>query len=98
MMEWISIKDRLPSINLKVLFHWVCPGGNKNVSMGYLCNEGWDIYLPYHSYKMCPEKITVTHWMELPSYPHDKPCTHEEINMEPAYQCENCKQYVCMDC
>ena len=79
MNEWISVKERLPSKNYKVLFHWVCPGGNKNVSMGYLCNEGWDIYLPYHSFKMCPEKLKVTYWMELPDYPKDEP---EKMEMD----------------
>lgn len=69
-MNWISIKEELPRKLQKVLFHWICPGGNKNVSMGYLCDEGWDIYLPYHSFKMCPEKLKVTHWMELPEYPN----------------------------
>lgn len=69
MNNWVSVKEILPDKLQKVLFHWICPGGNKNVSMGYLCNEGWDIYLPYHSFKMCPEKLKVTHWMELPKFP-----------------------------
>jgi len=69
-MKWISVEQELPNLLKKVLFHWICPGGNRNVSMGYLCNDGWDIYLPYHSYKMCPQKLKVTHWMELPDFPH----------------------------
>ena len=70
-MTWISAVDEKPPYLKKVLFLWICPGGNKNVSMGYLCSEGWDIYLPYHSYKLHNERLTVTHWMELPEYPHD---------------------------
>ena len=36
--------------------------------MGYLCEKGWDIYLPYDSFKLSPELINVTHWMELPEF------------------------------
>lgn len=68
-MNWINVDDELPNIYQKVFFLWIGPEGNKNISMGYLCNEGWDIYLPYHSFKMCPDKLKVTHWMMLPQYP-----------------------------
>lgn len=68
-MNWISVEDKLPHLLRKVLFHWIGPGGNKNVSMGYLCKEGWDIYLPYDSYKLHNERIKVTHWTELPEFP-----------------------------
>lgn len=68
-MTWISVEDKFPPRLQKVLFHWLLPGGNRNVSMGYHSEEGWDIYLPYHSYEMSNEKLTVTHWMELPEYP-----------------------------
>ena len=69
MSNWIDVQIEMPRKLQKVLFHWVCPGGNKNFSMGYHCDEGWDIYLPYYSFKMCPEKLKVTHWMELPEFP-----------------------------
>ncbi len=72
MINWIDVNDRVPKLLQKVLFHWVCPGGNRNISMGYLCNEGWDIYLPYHSYKMHPKRLHVTHWAELPNFPEYK--------------------------
>lgn len=75
---WIKVEDNLPSKLHKVLFHWLCPGGNRNVSMGYLCDEGWDIYLPYHSFKMCPEKLKVTHWRELPKFPEEGCDEHEQ--------------------
>lgn len=66
---WISVEDKLPDLLQKVLFHWVCPAANRNISMGYRCEEGWDIYLPYHSYKMHPLRLHVTHWSELPKFP-----------------------------
>jgi hypothetical protein len=66
---WISVKDRLPEINHKVLFLWIYGSGYKNVSMGYLCDEGGDIYLPYHSFQLHNETDTVTHWMVLPKFP-----------------------------
>lgn len=66
---WISVDDELPKLLQKVLFHWLCPGGNRNISMGYRCEEGWDIYLPYHSYKMHPHRLRVTHWRELIDFP-----------------------------
>lgn len=72
MIDWIDVNERTPKLLQKVLFHWVCPGGNRNISMGYLCNEGWDIYLPYHSYKMHPKRLYVTHWAELPNFPEYK--------------------------
>lgn len=69
MTDWIDVNDEMPALLKKVLFHWVCLGGNRNISMGYRCDEGWDIYLPYHSFKMHNERLTVTHWMELPEFP-----------------------------
>lgn len=68
-MEWISIKDRLPNNLQKVLFHWVSSGRLRNIAMGYLCEDGWDIYLPYHSYKLRQDKFPVTHWRDLPEFP-----------------------------
>ena len=79
MNEWISVKERLPRKQQKVLFYWLLNGHGKNISMGYMCNEGWNIYLPYHSFKMCPDKLKVTHWMELPEYPKDVP---EKMEMD----------------
>lgn len=89
-MNWISVKERLPKFLEKVLFIWVCPGGNTNVSMGYLCEQGWDIYLPYHSYKMHRERLTVTHWSELPEFPKKAP---EELTLDEKTQ-EFAKRFV----
>lgn len=74
---WISVEDKLPDLLKKVLFHWIGPEGNKNISMGYLCKQGWDIYLPYHSFQMHPKRLKVTHWRELYEFPK---ISEEEIN------------------
>lgn len=69
MNDWISVQDEMPLKFQKVLFYWICEGSNGNISMGYYCESGWDIYLPYHSFGLNPNHITVTHWMKLPDYP-----------------------------
>ncbi len=72
-MTWISVTERMPKKLHKVLFHWVCPDGNKNISMGFLCDAGWDIYLPYNSYGLSQDVCPVTHWMEVPDFPYEEP-------------------------
>jgi len=37
--------------------------------MGYMCGEGWNIYLPYHSFGLRADVCPVTHWCELPEFP-----------------------------
>lgn len=66
---WVSVEDELPELLKKVLFHWFFQNGTRNISMGYRCEEGWDIYLPYHSFKMHPERLKVTHWRDLIEFP-----------------------------
>jgi transcription initiation factor IIE alpha subunit len=87
-MKWVRVEEQMPIHLYKVLFLWVCPGGNTNVSMGYHCEQGWDIYLPYHSYKLHNERIKVTHWTELPEYAE----LSEEKKDAPYHpQCPRCK-------
>lgn len=74
MSEWISVQDELPKLLQKVLFHWVTKDSYgkvcvRNVSMGYRCEQGWDIYLPYHSFGLRGDVCHVTHWMEIPEFP-----------------------------
>lgn len=73
-MQWISVEEKMPKPLEKVLFYCVLENYLKNVYMGYWCDEGWDIYLPYHSFKLSPHVTKVTHWMELPDYPKDELC------------------------
>lgn len=70
-MEWISVKDRLLREFEKVLFHWVTNAHLRNVSMGYRCEDDWNIYLPYHSFGLRDDVCSITHWMELPDYPKE---------------------------
>lgn len=71
-MGWISVNDRLPKKLEKVLFHWVTHGNLRIVSMGYMCDAGWNIYLPYHSYGLRADVCPVTHWRYLPDLPKYK--------------------------
>lgn len=68
-MTWISVKDSLPKKMEKVLFFWILEKNIKNIGMGFLSNEGWNIYLPYSSYGLRKDICPVSHWMELPVYP-----------------------------
>lgn len=76
-MTWISVIERLPNKLEKVLFHWVLTDSFgvpcvRNVSMGYMCDAGWNIYFPYHSFGLRGDICPVTHWMELPDFPNQK--------------------------
>lgn len=66
-MEWISVKDRLPSIDENVLVYDNC---FKDVSIGYISD-----FLNYRKTWItdCGESVsdTVTHWMPLPEPPKE---------------------------
>ena len=72
-MGWISVDTRLPKKLEKVLFHWLLNGHGKNISMGYMCDTGWNIYLPYMSHGLNADVCHVTHWRHLPDFPKFKP-------------------------
>jgi hypothetical protein len=69
-MDWISVGMELPKKLEKVLFHWVSPVNSRNISVGFMDNGDWHIYLPYHSFKICPTKLKVTHWVPLSILPN----------------------------
>lgn len=74
MMEWISVKDRLPEDNLIVLFAYA--PGTKYVRMGfYRKNEGWHLLtgILFSRVRLAPEQnCYVTHWMCLPEPPKEE--------------------------
>ncbi len=81
-MGWISINKRLPKKLEKVLFHWMLVDSLgttcvRNVSMGYMCDEGWNIYLPSHSFGLRADVCPVTHWRHLPDFPKFIPPVRE---------------------
>ena len=81
--HWISIEESLPRILEKVLFFWITDAVFKNISMGFMDNRGWNIYLPYHSYVLNSDYVQVTHWMHLPKYPK---YSNEKIKAEHTHE------------
>jgi len=73
-MGWINCREELPEKLQKVLFVWEMDNGIKNTSMGFRCDAGWNIYLPYHSFALSNETVRVSHWSYLPRLsPKDLP-------------------------
>lgn len=96
-MEWISVKDKLPPDFQEVLYFAITNNGNtREIMTGHRENGFWKHCCMFYSSQTLNHLVKVTHWMELPNYPAEIQCTHENINMEPAYQCEDCKKYVGM--
>lgn len=60
-MEWISVKERLPEVFVKVL---IC-GSNKEIAISCRMKSGiFDVYpIGYDG------EVEVTHWMPLPEPP-----------------------------
>lgn len=80
MSEWISVKDRLPSLNPDESLHIDRPSdevlihvpGKPEYIVGYLTTYGWSEY--YGTSCGCcgdngPLQGAVTHWMPLPEPP-----------------------------
>lgn len=57
--EWISVKDRLPNENIRVLVY-AKQGSYINLKVDYICNGG-----------MWFNSMMVTHWMPLPELPKE---------------------------
>lgn len=58
MSEWISVKDRLPNENTRVLVY-AKQGSYMNLRTDYICNGRWFF------------SMMVTHWMPLPKPPKE---------------------------
>jgi len=66
-MEWISVKDRLPDIDLKCLY---TDGEEKNIYLGSLVSGmGKDVYWSHYDFL---EDTGITHWMPLPYPPKER--------------------------
>lgn len=67
MGEWISVKDRLPEIGIKVLVFITYTSVNDEIDVDMIdpsishTSEPWGTYLSKH----------ITHWMPLPEAPHE---------------------------
>lgn len=59
MSEWISVKERLPNENTRVLVY-AKQGCYMNLRVDYICNGGMWFY-----------SMMVTHWMPLPELPKE---------------------------
>jgi hypothetical protein len=59
-MEWISVKDKLPKEH-----EWIIGGNSKRVEFGVWMGEKIGFTLPDYDY-MCLE---ITHWMPIPTPP-----------------------------
>lgn len=57
--QWISVKDRLPNENTRVLVY-AKQGCYINLRVDYICNGGMWFY-----------SMMVTHWMPLPELPKE---------------------------
>jgi len=72
-LQWISVEERLPEPNIKVLgLHWFVP--NEHTPDGIYDEQL--VYLDGDSFYLCIEgacalPIEVTHWMPLPSPPSE---------------------------
>lgn len=73
-MEWISVKDKLPKDDTKVL---VCESKfgmleRSDVFFGYYYGDKWHWENPQSEiveYKSDQDMWTITHWMPLPNLP-----------------------------
>ena len=71
MSEWISVKDRLPEPEIRVL---VAYGSEAEIAWidKIKSDQKWEV--DYHSCGCCASFVSrlVTHWMPLPELPEDK--------------------------
>lgn len=59
--SWISVKDRLPDAEDRVLCCTLTKKGTRNVIIGYYMDGAW----------RCGMNSNVTHWMPIPQPPEE---------------------------
>jgi len=73
-VEWVSVKDRLPELMQDVLFLFIRDRAQKEFCLGHRDEDGWNSCLLFNSHKLINDKdiIDVTHWASLEGIePHD---------------------------
>ena len=67
MQKWISVKDRLPEKDSRVLVYFRSDknGGIDDCYFSGMRNR----FVLYHTFEEVPDGITITHWMPLPEPP-----------------------------
>lgn len=95
---WISVKDKLPPLRLEVLyFASINNGMSREIMTGHLDENGWTHCCLFYSTKYVSEIVSITHWMELPSYPNNEKCNHANIDHRTHHKCEDCKIFIPYD-
>jgi 1,2-phenylacetyl-CoA epoxidase catalytic subunit len=70
-MNWISVEDKLPEDYREVLYFAIDDMGSKEIMTGHREKGNWTHCCLFYSSFVLNDKVTVTHWMELPGYPKD---------------------------
>ncbi len=70
-MKWISVKDKMPAVGVRVLIHWVSFQGRKYVEQGVLGETYTKKIKRFVDSRFRNLNGTVTHWMPMPEPPID---------------------------
>jgi hypothetical protein len=73
MMEWISVKDKLPDVGVYVLIHKLC-GAEKNFS--FIC---FGYLNPNKTWSKDNDLYETTHWMPIPEPPNARNLNKDDI-------------------
>lgn len=66
--KWISVEDRLPNTDVRVLVALISKNGNKGIDDCFYSFKK-NKFLLYSTLEEIPEIIIVTHWQPLPEPP-----------------------------
>lgn len=68
-MEWISVNDRLPEMNVPVICYWNAHGSRIYVVCVMEDRNG---YVGFIDYRISVSHPEITHWMPLPDPPKEE--------------------------